>query len=186
VSVLSFGVLCSLDGYVEDRDGGFDWAAPDEEVHAFVNEQERAVSTYLYGRGLYETMRYWQTAGSDPDEAPVEKDYAEIWRAADKVVFSRTLSEVDTPRTRLVRSFDADEVRRLKESSPGELTVGGPGLAAEALHAGLVDELRLLVVPAVVGGGKPVLPPGYRASLRLLSERRFRGGTVQLRYAVGA
>jgi dihydrofolate reductase len=109
-----------------------------------------------------------------------------VWRAADKVVFSRTLPEVDTPRTRLLRSFDADEVRRMKESGTGELSVGGPGLAAEALRAGLVDELRLLVVPVVVGGGKPVLPPGYRASLTLLEERRFRGGTVQLRYSVGA
>jgi len=184
VSVLSYGILCSLDGYVEDRDGGFAWAAPDEEVHAFVNEQERAVSTYLYGRGLYQTMRYWQTAGGDPAESPVEKEYAEVWRAAHKVVFSRTLAEVDTPRTRLVRSFDAAEVRRLKEESTGELTVGGPGLAAEALRAGLVDELRLLVVPVVVGGGKSVLPPGYGAALTLLAERRFRAGTVQLRYRV--
>ncbi len=186
MNVLSYGVLCSLDGYVEDTGGGFEWAAPDEEVHAFVNEQERAVSTYLYGRRLYETMRYWQTAGSDPADHPVEKEYAEVWRAADKVVFSRTLPEVDTPRTRLLRSFDAGEVRRMKESGTGELSVGGPGLAAEALRAGLVDELRLLVVPVVVGGGKPVLPPGYRASLTLLEERRFRGGTVQLRYSVGA
>jgi dihydrofolate reductase len=186
VSVLSYGVLCSLDGYVEDRDGGFDWAAPDEEVHAYVNEQERTVSTYLYGRRLYETMRVWQTIGSDPAVSPVEAEYADVWRAAEKVVFSRTLPEVDTPRTRLLRSFDADEVRRLKEESPGELTVGGPGLAADALRAGLVDELRLLVVPVVVGAGKPALPPDYHASLTLLSERRFAGGTVQLRYAVDA
>jgi dihydrofolate reductase len=186
VNALSYGVLCSLDGYVEDREGGFAWAAPDEEVHAFVNEQERTVSTYLYGRRLYETMRYWQTAGSDPTEASVEKEYAEVWRAADKVVFSRTLPDVDTPRTRLVRSFDADDVRRLKESSSGELSVGGPGLAAEALWAGLVDELRLLVVPVLVGGGKSVLPRDYRSALTLLSERRFRGGTVQLRYRIGA
>jgi len=179
-------MLCSLDGYVEDSEGGFGWAAPDEEVHAFVNERERAVTTYLYGRRLYETMRVWQTVGNGPDEHPVEREYAEVWRSADKVVFSRTLAEVDTPRTQLVRSFDPDQVRRLKESSAGELVVGGPGLAAEALRAGLVDELRLLVVPAVVGGGKPVLPQGYRATLSLLEERRFRGGTVQLRYSVGA
>jgi len=176
-------MLCSLDGYVEDAEGGFGWAAPDEEVHAFVNEWERAVTTYLYGRGLYETMRVWETIGNDPDEHPVEREYAEVWRAADKVVFSRTLPEVDTTRTRLVRSFDPDEVRRMKESSAGELTVGGPDLAAEALRAGLVDELRLLVVPVVVGGGKPVLPQGYRASLTLLEERRFGSGIVQLRYS---
>jgi dihydrofolate reductase len=186
VNLLSFGVLCSLDGYVEDRDGGFAWAAPDAEVHAFVNEQERAVSTYLYGRRLYETMRYWQTAGGDPADHPVEKEYAEVWRGAEKVVFSRTLDEVDTPCTRLLRSFDAAEVRRLKEESSGELTVGGPGLAAEALRAGLVDELRLLVVPVVVGGGKPALPAGFGATLTLLSERRFGNGTVQLRYRVDA
>jgi dihydrofolate reductase len=185
VNVLSYGVLCSLDGYVEDATGGFDWAVPDDEVHAFVNEQERAVSTYLYGRRLYETMKYWQTAGTDPAQPGIEREYAEVWRAADKVVFSTSLAEVDTPRTRLVRSFDADEVRRLKEDSSGELTVGGPGLAAAALQAGLVDELRLLVVPVVVGAGKPALPPGYRASLTLLGERRFAGGTVQLRYKVG-
>jgi dihydrofolate reductase len=179
-------MLCSLDGYVEDTEGGFGWAAPDEEVHAFVNEQERAVSTYLYGRRLYETMRVWQTVGDDPAEPAVEREYAEVWRAADKVVFSRTLSDVDTPRTRLLGSFDADQVRRLKEESTGGLGVGGPALAAEALRAGLVDELRLLVVPVVVGGGKPVLPPGYRASLALLDERRFGDGTVQLRYSVGA
>ena len=177
-------MLCSLDGYVEDREGGFGWAAPDEETHAFVNEQERAVSTYLYGRRLYETMRVWEVVGTDPAESSVEREYADVWRAAEKVVFSRTLAEVDTPRTRLVRSFDPGEVRRMKESSAGELTVGGPGLAGEALRAGLVDELRLLVAPVVVGGGKPVLPPGYRASLTLLGERRFSGGTVQLRYRV--
>ena len=183
---LSYGMLCSLDGYVEDARGGFDWAAPDEEVHAFVNEQERAISTYLYGRGLYETMRVWETMGSDPAEPAVEREYAEVWRAAEKVVFSRTLADVDTPRTRLLRSFDPDEVRRMKEDCAGQLSVGGPALAAEALRAGLVDELRLLVVPVLVGGGKPVLPPGYRASLALLDERRFRDGTVQLRYSVEA
>ena len=179
-------MLCSLDGYVEDDEGVFGWAAPDEEVHAFVNEQERAVTTYLYGRRLYETMRVWQTVGSDPAEHPIERDYADVWRAADKVVFSQTLSGVDTPRTRLIRSFDPEEVRRMKETSTGDLTVGGPGLAAAALRAGLVDQLRLLVVPVVVGGGKPVLPPGYRASLTLLEERRFSGGTVQLRYGIAA
>lgn len=185
MNALTYGVLCSLDGYVEDADGRFDWAEPDEEVHAFVNEQERGVATYLYGRRLYETMKYWQTAGSDPAEPAVASEYAEVWRAADKVVFSTSMLDVDTPRTRLVRSFDAEEVRRLKERSSGELTVGGPTLAAEALRAGLVDELRLLVVPVVVGGGKPVLPPGYRTPLTLLGERRFAGGTVQLRYKVG-
>jgi dihydrofolate reductase len=179
-------MLSSLDGYVEDAEGGFGWAAPDEEVHAFVNERERAVTTYLYGRRLYETMRVWETVGSDPEVPAVEREYAEVWRAADKVVFSRTLPAVDTPRTRLLRSFDPDEVRRMKETCDGELSVGGPDLAAAALRAGLVDELRLLVVPVVVGGGKPLLPPGYRASLTLLEERRFPGGTLQLRYRVGA
>jgi dihydrofolate reductase len=181
---LVYTAICSLDGYVNDRDGGFDWAAPDEEVHAHVNEHERPVGTYLYGRRLYETMAVWETFGLDPAESPVVREYGELWRAADKVVYSRTLPAVGTSRTRLERSFGADAVRAMKDAATRPLSVGGPGLAAEALRAGLVDECNLYVVPEIVGGGTPALPSGLRASLALVEERRFGNGTVYLRYRI--
>ena len=179
---LIYAAICSLDGYVNDVDGRFGWAAPDEEVHADVNEHERAVGTYLYGRRLYETMAVWQTFGLDPAESAVVRDFGELWRAADKIVYSRTLDAVSTPRTRLEPVFDAAAVRALKEAAERPLSVGGAGLAAEALRAGLVDECNLYVVPELVGGGTPALPRGIRRSLELVAERRFANGTVALRY----
>ena len=181
---LIYSAIASLDGYVEDADGAFEWAAPDEEVHAFVNDGERGVGTYLYGRRMYETMRYWETEGAGPDDHPVSRDFAQIWRAAEKIVYSRTLETVSTAKTRLEREFDHDAVRRLKESSPTDITIGGPALAGEAIAAGLVDEIQLLLGPILVGGGKAALPDDVRVQLELLDERCFTSGVVFLRYAV--
>ncbi len=178
---LRYSVLASLDGYTADASGSFDWAAPDEEVHAFVNDLERPVGTYLYGRRMYETMRVWQTFG-DSDEPAVIQDYAQIWRAADKVVYSSTLDRVSTPRTRLERAFDADAIARLKASAERDIAVGGPGLAAAAIRAGLVDDWQLFVAPIVVGGGTRWLPDDVRVELELLEERRFGSGMAYLRY----
>ena len=188
---LTYAAITSLDGYIEDEGGGFDWAVPDPEVHAFVNDLERPVGTYLYGRRMYETMAVWQTvglepAGTSPAEAalpPEELDFAEVWRAADKIVYSRTLDAVSTPRTRLERDFDPDAVRRLKDAADRDLTVSGPGLAQHAFAAGLVDQVHLFVFPVVVGGGRPGLPRGIRVDLELLDERRFGNGVVHMRYA---
>jgi dihydrofolate reductase len=181
---LVYSAITSVDGYTEDENGDFGWAAPDEEVHAFVNELERPVGTYLYGRRMYETMVYWEIEGDGPDEHPVSREFAEIWRAADKVVYSRTLTSVSSERTVLEHDFDPEAVAELKASSERDLAIGGPELAAVALGDGLVDELHLVVVPHVTGGGKPALPSGVRLSLELLDERRFANGTVFLRYAV--
>lgn len=181
---LIYSAIASLDGYVEDADGGFGWAAPDEEVHAFVNELERPVGTYLYGRRMYETMRFWETTPSGDDESPVVLAYAELWQAADKVVFSRTLADAPTARTRLEREFDLDLVARLKRTAKGDLSVGGAELAGQALQAGLVDELHLIVAPTLVGGGKRALPSGVRARLELTDCRRFAGGFAHLSYRV--
>ena len=190
---LIYTAIGSLDGYVEDSDGGFGWAAPDEEVHAFVNDAERSIGTYLYGRRLYQTMVYWDTASSvpndvggssEPDRPDVERDYAGIWQAADKIVFSRTLRTARSARTRLEPEFTPELVTSLKESSERDLGIGGAELAAEALRAGLVDEVRLLLHPVTVGGGKPALPGGVR--LRLLDQQSFGCGVVHLRYAVRA
>jgi dihydrofolate reductase len=177
---LIYSAITSLDGYVADEDGRFDWAAPDEQVHAFVNDLERPVGTYLYGRRMYDVMRYWET----PPEGSgtVSLDYAGIWQAADKVVYSTTLDAVDTARTTLERSFDPDAVRRLKETATRDLSVGGPGLAAEALRAGLVDECQVFLNPVVIGGGTPWLPRGVRLDLDLVDEHRFDNGVVYLRY----
>jgi len=182
VAKLIYGAIASLDGYTEDESGGFGWAAPDEEVHAFVNDRERSVGTYLYGRRMYETMRYWETNPSGEDESQVTRDYAEIWRAADKVVYSTTLEAASTARTRIEHDFDAEAMPTLKASTDRDISIGGPELAAQALRAGVVDELHLYLVPAVVGGGKRALPDGVRLELELLDERRFGNGTVFLRY----
>jgi dihydrofolate reductase len=181
MATLRYTVIASLDGYVEDAQGTFDWAAPDEEVHAFVNDLERPVGTYLYGRRMYETMVFWE---SPPDLAapPHVKDFAEIWQAADKIVYSKTLEAVASARTRVERAFDPDAVRQLKATASLDLTVGGAELAAQAIEAGLVDEYQLLLVPVIVGGGKRALPDDVRVNLELLDERRFRNGTVYLRY----
>ncbi|MCC3267624.1 dihydrofolate reductase family protein [Arthrobacter gengyunqii] len=180
---LVYSGITSLDGYVADEDGQFDWSAPDEEVHAFVNDLERSIGTALYGRALYEVMAVWDTMAL-ADEPEVIRDYAGIWKATDKIVFSRSLPGVDTTNTRLERSFDPDAVRRLKVGSVRPLSVGGAMLAAQALRAGLVDELHQLLSPVVVGGGKPFLPDGLRLDLELLDERRFGNGVVFLRYGV--
>ena len=177
---LVYSVLMSLDGYIEDKSGRFDWAAPDEEVHAFVNELERPIGTHLYGRRMYETMVYWETAHTAADEPPVILDYAAIWQAADKVVYSRTLQAASSARTRIERDFDPEAIRQLKEA--GDISVGGPELAAQAFAAGLVDEIQLFVVPVVVGGGKQALPDGIHLQLELVEERFFGSGTVYLRY----
>jgi dihydrofolate reductase len=185
VARLIYSTITSLDGYVADEGGNFDWAAPDEEVHAFVNDLEREVGTYLYGRRMYEVMRYWETEQATSERPPVEREYAVIWRSADKVVYSRTLRAVDTARTRIERDFVPETVRRVKALAERDLSVGGPRLAAQALEAGLVDECRLFVAPIVVGGGNRSLPDGVRLELELLEERRFEGGMVYLRYHTG-
>jgi dihydrofolate reductase len=181
---LIYSAIASLDGYTADANGKFDWAAPDEEVHAFVNDKERPVGTYLYGRRMYETMAYWETAPTGDDQPAVTRDYARIWQAADKVVYSSTLDAVASARTRLEREFDPDAVRRLKDAAERDVTVGGPGLAAHALAAGLVDECHLFLNPVVVGGGTHALPAGLHLDLELLDEHRFGNGVVYLRYRV--
>ena len=183
---LIYSAIASLDGYVADEDGNFDWAEPDEEVHSFVNDLERPVGTYLYGRRMYEVMVYWETADTLPDQPAFVQDFAQIWQAADKIVYSKTLDTVSSARTRIERDFEPEAVRQLKESSGRDLTVGGPDLAAQALKAGLVDELHLFVNPIVVGSGNPSLPDDVRVKLELLDESRFRNGVVYLRYGAKA
>jgi dihydrofolate reductase len=172
----------SLDGYVADEDGNFDWAAPDEEVHTFVNDLERPVGTYLYGRRMYEVMAPWETDPTLADQSRVMRDFAELWQAADKIVYSKTLETVSSARTRIERDFDPVAVRQLKASAGRDLTVGGPDLAAQAFKAGLVDECHLFIAPMVVGGGNQALPDHVRLRLELLDERRFGNGMVHLRY----
>ena len=179
---LIYSAIASLDGYVEDADGKFDWAAPDEEVHAFVNDQERPVGTYLYGRRMYEVMTYWETVPTDDTTEPVASDFARIWQVADKVVYSRTLQRVASARTRIEPDFDAEEVRALKASAERDLGIGGAELAGQAIAAGLVDECHLLLTPIVIGGGKRALPDGVRWPLELVAERRFTSGVVHLHY----
>jgi dihydrofolate reductase len=179
---LIYAAIASLDGYVEDREGRFDWAAPDEEVMAFVNDLERPIGTYLYGRRMYETMRFWETAPLNDNAPAPDRDFTEIWRGAEKVVYSRTLDAVSSARTRIERDFDAARIRQLKRSLPRDLTVGGAELAGQAIAAGLVDELQLFMVPVVVGGGKAWLPGSVRLDLELLESRRFAGGVVFVRY----
>jgi dihydrofolate reductase len=182
---LIYSVLGSLDGYFEDADGRFDWAAPDEDVHAFVNDLERPIGTYLYGRRMYETMVFWETAPTD-GEPTVFRDYAAIWRAAEKIVYSRTLEAVSSARTRIEREFDPDVIRALKRGAAADISVGGSELAGQALAAGLIDELHLLLCPIIVGGGKPALPDHVRADLELLGERRFQSGVVYVSHRVTA
>ncbi len=179
---LIYSTIASLDGYIEDPDGRFDFAMPDAEMHGFVNDRERPIGTYLYGRRIYETMVYWETNGDGPGDAPAEHDYAALWRAADKVVYSTTLEQVTTARTRLERSFDADVVRALKESAERDVGIGSTGVAAAAFAAGLVDELQIYLHPIAVGGGRPALPPGQRLPLELIERHEFGSGAVFLRY----
>jgi len=181
---LIYVAIASLDGYIEDEEGRFDWAMPDEEMHAFVNDLERPIGTYLYGRRMYETMVFWETASTEADEPPVFYDYAGIWRAAEKIVYSRTLQTVSSARTRIEREFDRDAVRRLKQSSGADIAVGGAELAGQAIGAELVDECHLFLNPILVGGGKRALPDKVRAQLELLDERRFGNGVVHLHYRI--
>ncbi len=179
---LIYTAITSLDGYVADEDGNFDWAAPDEEVHLFVNDLERQAGTHLYGRRMYEVMVEWETIHTLAGQPPFIRDFAEIWQAADKVVYSRTLEAVTSVRTRIERDFDPHVVRQMKASAALDITVGGPDLAAQAIRAGLVDECHLFVAPIVVGGGKRALPDDVRWKLELLDERRFGNGVVHVHY----
>ena len=181
---LLYSAITSLDGYIEDTDGNFDWAAPDDEVHAFLNDLTRPLGTHLYGRRMYETLQVWETDPSLAEGSDVSRDFAEVWQGADKIVYSTTLEDVPTKRTRVERSFEPDAVDALKQSAAADLTVAGPNLAAQAFAAGLVDECHLFVNPVAVGGGKPALPHGVRVDLALVDERRFDGGVVYLRYRV--
>jgi dihydrofolate reductase len=179
---LIYSVIASLDGYIEDKDGKFDWAEPDEEVHSFINDLERPAGAYLYGRRMYEMMVVWET---DPELAagsPITRDFAEIWQAADKIVYSTTLEAVSTRKTRLERTFDPEVVRQQIAAAGQDVLIGGPNLAAHAFRAGLIDEVQLFLAPVLVGGGKPALPGGSRLALDLLEERRFRSGMVYLHY----
>jgi dihydrofolate reductase len=179
---LIYSPIASLDEYVADENGNFEWAAPDEEVHAFVNDLERKIGTYLYGRRLYEVMLYWENPPAEGDVPFVERDYTRIWQAAEKIVFSRTLTKASTAKTRIEKTFDPAAIRRLKEQSPRDISIGGAELAGQAIKAGLVDEIHLFLHPIVVGGGRRALPDGARVRLELLDQRRFASGVVHLHY----
>jgi dihydrofolate reductase len=179
---LIYTAITSLDGYVADADGNFDWAEPDEEVFTFVNDLERPIGTYLYGRQMYEVMVSWETFPTTADQSPVERDFAELWQAADKIVYSTTLESVSSTRTRIERVFDPEVVRQWKATAVRDITVSGPDLAAQAIKAGLVDECHLFFTPIVVGGGKQALPNNVRLKLELLDEHRFGNGVMHLHY----
>jgi dihydrofolate reductase len=181
---LIYTAIASVDGYIEDTDGNFDWAEPDDDVHAFINDLERPVGTYLYGRRMYETMAGWETDAGLAARSELMREFAQIWQAAEKIVYSGTLESASTGRTRIERKFDPEAVRKLKASEDSDLTVGGPELAAHAFRAGLVDECHLFFVPIAVGSGKSALPNDLRLELELLDERRFDSGMVHLRYRV--
>ncbi len=178
---LIYTAITSLDGFVNDADGRFDWAEPSEEVHAFVNDLERPIGTYLYGRRMYEVMGAWEVMDLAGQSAVI-RDYAEIWRAADKIVYSKTLEATSSARTRIERDFDLGAIRRIKAESARDISVGGPTLAALAIKAGLVDEYHLFITPVIVGGGTPGLPADVSVKLELLDERRFANGVVHLHY----
>jgi dihydrofolate reductase len=181
---LIYSMITSLDGFVSDPGGNFGWGAPEQESHEFINQLSRSIGTYLYGRRMYETMVFWETARTAPDQPPFSLEYARIWQAADKVVYSTTLNEVASARTRIERTFDPEAVRQLKAGSDLALSIAGPHLAAQAIRAGLVDEYQLFAGPAIVGGGNPFFPDDVRVDLELLDERRFGNGVVYLRYGV--
>jgi dihydrofolate reductase len=184
VAKLIYSAIASLDGYVADEDGNFDWAVPDEEVHAFINDLDRPLGIYLYGRRMYETMAGWETDPNLAEQSPLMRDFARLWQGADKVVYSKTLEAASTTKTRIERDFDPEAVRRMKALEGRDLIVGGPELAAQAFRAGLVDECHLFFAPIVVGGGKKSLPDDIRMQLELLVERRFKSGVVYLRYRI--
>ena len=179
---LIYSAISSLDGYIEDKNGNFDWAMPDEEVHRFINDLERTASTYLYGRRMYETMMVWET---DPDlaaDSPITQDFAQIWQAADKIVYSRTLAAASTRKTQIERNFNPEAIKQLKQTVHHDISIGGPELAAHAFRSGLIDECHLFLTPVIVGGGKPSLPDKVLLELELVDERRFGNGMVYLRY----
>jgi dihydrofolate reductase len=182
---LIYPINVSLDGYMEDERGNIEWSISDDEVFAFWTDFQRPIGTYLYGRGMYESMVYWETASAKKGDQPeVMREFAQIWRAAEKIVYSRTLQAVSSARTRIEREFDPDAIRRLKESAEADITIGGPELAGQAMSSGLIDECHLLVNPIVLGGGVQALPENLRMRLELLGERRFRSGVVHLHYHV--
>ena len=183
---LIYSMITSLDGYISDERGRFDWAEPDEETHTFVNDLERPIGTYLYGRRMYEVMSYWGAEVDDTDQPPYVRDYTKIWRAADKIVFSTSSGSVSSGRTRIEPSFDADDIRRLKASTTHDISIGGPVIAAQAFAAGLIDEYRAFIAPVVVGGGARSLPDGMRLDLELTDEHRFGNGSIYVRYRVVA
>lgn len=182
---LIYAMLTSLDGYTEDVDGGFGWAAPDRDVHIYANHLAASVGTWLYGRRMYETMLFWETAHTIPELPQYALDWALQWQAADKIVYSRILAEPRSARTHIERTFDPDAIRRLKGSASHDVAIAGPELAAEAVRAGLVDEFQMILFPVIVGGGKRFFPENVRLDLRPIEERRFDSGVVALRYAVG-
>jgi dihydrofolate reductase len=184
VAKLIVSAITSLDSYIEDERGNFDWATPDEEVHNFVNHLERPVGSYLYGRRMYETMVYWETAQALADLRPCSREFTEIWQAADKIVYSESLNTVSSAKTRIERRFDPRAIQRMKSTEERDITVSGPNLAAQAFKAGLVDEYQLFLTPVVLGAGKPSLPNDLRVECELLSERRFRSGVVFLHYRI--
>lgn len=179
---LIYSAISSLDGYIEDRDGNFDWAMPDEEVHRFINNLERNAGTYLYGRRMYEIMTVWETDPNLAADSPLTQDFAQVWQAAEKIVYSKTLTAASTRKTRIERNFDPEAIRQLKKTAQHDIAIGGPELAAHAFRSGLIDECHLFLAPIVVGGGKPALPDDVRLELELLEERRFDNGMVFLRY----
>ncbi|HUP86408.1 MAG TPA: dihydrofolate reductase family protein [Acidimicrobiales bacterium] len=181
---LIYSANMSLDGYIEDASGSFDWSVPDDEVHQFFNDLLRPIGTHLLGRRMYETMAVWETDPSLAEQSAVMAEFAALWQDGDKVVYSTTLTEPRTARTRIVRAFDADEVRSLKQASSADFLVSGPGLAAHAMRAAVVDEIHMVIAPVTVGGGKPAFPPDVRLDLELLDQRRFRNGAVHLAYQV--
>jgi dihydrofolate reductase len=182
MATLLYVMNTSLDGYIADENGKFDWGEPGEEYYSFINNLVRPVGTYLYGRRLYELMAVWETDPAAAAQSPGTREFAAIWQAADKVVYSRTLAAAATTRTRIERDFDPQAVRQLKAAAERDFTVGGPDLGAQAITAGLVDEYHLFVWPVVVGGGKPFFPNRARLQLELLDERRVGNGVVYLRY----
>jgi len=184
VARLIYSAITSLDGYVADEVGNFDWGRPDEEVLAYVNGLERPIGTYLYGRRMYETMTYWETAKFSADQPRLMQEFADIWRGADKIVYSSQLEAVSSARTRIERAFDPGKIRQMKAAAELDITVGGANLAAQAIRAGLVDECHLFLMPVLVGGGNPSLPENYRLRLKLLDEGRFGNGCVHLHYRI--
>ena len=179
---LIYSAISSLDGYIEDMDGQFDWAAPDEELHSFINNLERTTGTYLYGRRMYETMQVWETDPNLAEDSPITREYAEIWQAANKIVYSKTLAAASTRKTQIERNFNPEAIQQLKKTAQHDILIGGPELAAHAFQSGLIDECHLFLTPIIVGGGKPSIPDHVRLELELLEERRFSNGMVYLRY----